>query len=218
MDLIDTIVKQINDLLLLIGAVVFSYSALKTHKSKAVKYLALYLVLSFCFTVLSILIVDIQGYFGLEKNNLFISHYFLISQYVVLSLFYSQFFNRKQRRYQVIISVIVFLILIIQYSTNPSIYYRFNLLEILLTSFPLVVYSIIHLYNSLSKPGSYMFINAGVLVYLSICSLIFILGNLMNTLDRSLTSNIWFLNRVFYTGYLLVFLIEWKKSLWKTKN
>ncbi|MGB6269487.1 MAG: hypothetical protein WBF67_10815 [Olleya sp.] len=205
-------------ILLFVNAVLYSYSYFKNNKSKAVKYLAIYLTLSFCFSIASKLTIYIQEQFNIVKNNLFLTHYYFILQFIFLSLFYSILFTKKQKNYQIIISVLVFLILLIQYGTNTGLYYKFNLLEILITSLPLVIYSVFHLYNSLSKPGNYMFINAGVLVYLSVSTLVFILGNLMNTLDRSLSGDIWFLNRLFYLVYLVLFLIEWKKNVWKTIN
>ncbi|WP_156112526.1 hypothetical protein [Lacinutrix jangbogonensis] len=112
----------------------------------------------------------------------------------------------------------MFFILTIQYALNPSLFEKFNLLEIFITSFPLVIYSIFHLYNSLSKAGKFMYINAGVLIYLATSTLIFILGDYLINVDREITADVWFLNRVFYVGYLVLILIEWKKSLLKTKD
>lgn len=215
---IDSLLRNLSLILLFINVVLYSYSYLKDNKSKAVKYLIIYLTLTFCISIVSVIIVEYYKQLNIKQDNLFLSHFYFIFQFIFLSLFYSKLFNKKQRNYQIIISVLVFLILLIQYATNPDLYYKFNLLEIFITSFPLVIYSIFHLYNSLSKSGKFMYINAGVLIYLSISTLIFILGNLINTVDRSLSFDIWFLNRVFYLGYLILILIEWKKSLWKTKN
>ena len=62
-----------------------------------------------------------------------------------------------------------------------------------------------------------MYINAGVLIYLASSTLIFILGNLINVVDRPLQTNIWFINKILYVGYLILILIEWRNLL-KTKN
>lgn len=218
MKIIDTVLQHTSTLLLFINALLFTYCYFKRNKSKAVKYLAIYLTLSFCFSILSQLIIHFHEQLNIAKNNLFLTHFYFSCQYLFLTLFYSEFFNKKQRNYQKIISFAIFSIIVIQYLFNPSSFYEFNLLEIFITSFPLVIYSLFHLYNSLSKPGKFMYINAGVLIYLSISSLVFILGNLLNTVDRSLSISIWFVNRAFYFGYLLLFLIEWKKNLWKTTN
>jgi len=213
---IDSILRILAYLLLLINTILFTYNYLNRNKSKAVKYLTIYLALSFCFSITSKIVVVYHEELNIEKSNLFLTHFFFISQFIFLSLFYNLLFTKKQKYYQLIISVLVFLVLLIQYSTNTNLFNKFNLLEILITSLPLIIYSIFHLYNSLGKRGKFMYVNAGVLVYLSVSTLVFILGNLLNTIDRSLSSSIWFLNRLFYVGYLILFLIEWKKSLWRT--
>ncbi|AUC82627.1 hypothetical protein CW733_11010 [Lacinutrix sp. Bg11-31] len=214
MKLIDEIFKNIGVLLLLINTILYTYSCFSNKRNRTLKYFAIYLILTFSVLSLSIIIVE---FFGI-KNNLFLSHFYFIFQFVFLSLYYKCLFTKKQKNWVNVIFVLVALTLSIQYFNNSSLFIKFNLLEILLTSFPLVIYSIIHLYNSLGKPGKYMYINSAVLIYLSVSALIFILGNLIITIDRELSINVWFLNKVFYVGYLILILIEWKKSLWKTKN
>lgn len=218
MEIVNDVIEKLSDILLFLNVALYSYTYFKKNRSKAVKYLAIYLTLSFCFSIASDLILYIQRQFNIERNNLFLTHYYFIFQFIFLSLFYSQLFTKRQKKHQIIISVLVFLILLIQYSTNVGLYYKFNLLEILICLFPLIIYSVFHLYNALSKTGKFMYINAGILAYLSISTLIYILGNFINIVDQSLSSSIWFLNRVFYLGYLILFIIEWKKSLWKMKN
>ena len=219
MKLIDGVLQNLSIILLFINATLYTYSYLKDKKNKAIKYYSIYLALTFCVLVGSIILINIQGSLGLKKDNLFLSHFYFIFQFVFLSLFYREFFTKKQQNWVNLIFILVALILSIQYFNNISLFNRFNLLEILISSFPLVVYSIIHLYNSLGKPGKYMYINAAVLIYLSVSTLIFILGNLMvSAVDRSLSINVWLLNKVFYVGYLILILIEWRKSLWKTEN
>lgn len=106
--------------------------------------------------------------------------------------------------------VLVIITLIIQYSIKPSLFFNFNILEIFLTSFPLVVYSIVHLYNSLSRKGQFMYVNAGILIYLTTSTLIFILGDYLASERSDLIRKIWYLNKVLYIGYLVLILMEWK--------
>lgn len=222
MEIIDDALKNLSLILLFVNATLYIYSYLKRNKSKAVGYFGLYLTLTFVIQILSLLIVEYYDQLNIKQNNLFLSHYYFIFQFIILSLFYSRLFSKKQKKYQIILSSTVFLILSIQYSLHPDFYYKFNLLEIFITSFPLVIYSIIHLYNSLTKSGKFMYINAGILIYLSISTLIFFLGNTIDNqtvkMDKSFITNIWFINRAFYLVYLLLILIECKKNLWKMKN
>ncbi len=215
---IKVILNYLEYILLSINAILYTYSYLKKAKNKAIKYFAIYLILIFCVLLGSQLIIDIQREFNFTENNLYLSHFYFIFQFIFLSLFYSQLFTKKQIKCQKITTGLVFFILTIQYALNPSLFEKFNLLEIFITSFPLVIYSIFHLYNSLSKAGKFMYINAGVLIYLATSTLIFILGDYLINVDREITADVWFLNRVFYVGYLVLILIEWKKSLLKTKD
>ncbi len=210
MKLIDSFFKYFGVFLLLVNTILFTSYYLK-NKSKALKYFVIYLIITFVILFSSIIIVIVFD----VKNNLFLSHFYFIFQFIFLSLFYKENYTKQQRNWVNVIFFIVSTVIIIQYINDFTLFNKFNLLEILLTSFPLIVYSIIHLYNSLSKPGKFMYINAGILIYLSVSSLIFILGNYISKIDSSIAFNVWFLNKVFYVGYLLLILIEWKKSLWK---
>ncbi|WP_055442713.1 hypothetical protein [Lacinutrix himadriensis] len=214
----DDAIQQLGKILLFINATLYTYSYLKGKKSKEIKYFTIYLTLIFCVLIGSNLLIQVQRKYNFELNNLYLSHFYFIFQFIFLSLFYRQLFNKNQKKYLNVISVLVFLVLIIQYTVKANLFSKFNLLEILITSFPLVLYSIFHLYNSLSKPGKFMYINAGVLIYIATSTLIFILGDYLSVIDREIASDAWFLNRVFYVGYLILILIEWKKSLWKMKN
>lgn len=211
---IDNLFEDIGVVLLFINTILYTFSYLKNKKNIALKYFAFYNIITFCVLSSSIIIVEVFKI----RNNLFLSHFYFIFQFIFLSLFYKVFFTRKQKSWITIVFALVASTLSIQYLNKPSLFYKFNLLEILITSFPLIVYSIIHLYNSLGKKGKYMYINSAVLIYISVSTLIFILGNLINTVDKSLSINVWFLNKVFYVGYLLLILYEWKKSLWKMKS
>lgn len=148
------------------------------------------------------------------KPNLYLSHFYFGTQFVLLSFFYRVLFvNRLQKILVNIIMVLVLGTLIVKYIIEPNLFYKFNTFEIFACSFPLVVYSIIHLYNSLTRKGVFMFINAGILLYLSISTLIFILGNFIASIDKTLAQNIWFFNKVLYIIYLLFFLVEWYKNI-----
>jgi len=211
METIDDIFGILGVLLLFVNCILF----FKSYHSKidsAIKFFTIYLTISFLINTVSIILAR-NGI-----NNLYLSHFYFISQFIFVSLYYRQLFNNRQKKMVNAMGLLVFIVLGIQYSTNPTLYYKFNLLEIFLTSFPLVVYSIIHLYNSLSEEGKYMYINSGILMYLTTSTLIFILGNFLSDLDRQTTKNIWFLNKVLYIVYLILILLEWKKSLSQAKN
>ena len=64
-----------------------------------------------------------------------------------------------------------------------------------------------------------MYINAGVLIYITTSTLINILGNFLATLiDNIAVTNIWFLNKVLYAMYMLLIMIEWKMIYQSVKS
>ena len=146
-------------------------------------------------------------------ENLYLSNFYLIFQFILFSYFYLNLFrNKKQKIYVKASFVIVMSILTIQYLLNPLGFFYFNLLEVFLTSFPLITYSIIHLYNSLATKGKFLYINAAILIYLSSSTLIFFLGNVLRELNRTDANNIWLILKILYSIFLILFTIEWKNS------
>ncbi|PTX63118.1 hypothetical protein C8N46_102521 [Kordia periserrulae] len=149
-------------------------------------------------------------------NNLHLTHYYLITQFILLSLFYYSLFKSKAQKLLVsIILVTVVLVLMIQSYLMPQLLYRFNLTEILLTSLTIVFYSIIHFYNSLSEVKKFTYINSGIFIYVLSSTLIFCSGNIMTELDPSINHLVWFMNVVLYLVYQILITIEWFRNFKK---
>lgn len=219
MAVIDDFFEYLGILLLLINAILYIWSYRKSKNPVALRYFSLYLAITFIILFASLIITLNIG------NNLFLSHFYFVSQFILLSLFYREEFNANQKKGLYLMSTIILIILGIQYITNPNLFFKFNILEIFLTTFPIIIYSIVHLYNSLSTKNRFMYINAGILMYLTTSTLIFILGDYITTYIRSVPTirndaivNIWFLNKVLYVGYLLLILFEWKKNILPAKK
>ena len=206
-------------LLIIINACLYIWSYSTFKNTVALKYFSIYLIIA-CT-------IQVTGFILAHNliNNLFLSHFYFIAQFILLSLFYKSSFKKSQKRIVNIILILVLSILAIQYLNNPKMFFRFNILEIFVTTFPIIVYSIMYLYNSLSISGKFMNINASILVYLTTSSLIYILGDYITTYIKSVPTirndaivNIWFLNKVLYVGYLLLILFEWKKNILPAKK
>ena len=207
MELIATIIDYFFEystvVFLLINAVLF-FLSYKQH-DKAFQYFSWYLAY--------IGIIQITG-FILAKfsiRNLFLSHFYFWGQLIFLALFYKHLLKKQQYKWIIISVITVAIILIVQYVLNPYTFNRFNTLEVFLCSFPLVIFTLMHLTNTLTEHSRYMFINAGILVYLTTSSLIFILGDYLSSVSKSsMTDNIWFINKVLYVIYLVLIFVEWK--------
>jgi len=205
MSLLDDILKYIFISLIFINACLYIWSYRKSNKPIALKYFSVYLLMGFIITFSSA-VMAVKG-----ENNLYLSHYYFVFQFILLSLFYKILFLKNQKKAVNYVLILILIALGFQYTLNPSLYYKFNLFEIFITSVPIIIYSFMHLYNSLSRKGEYMFINTGVLIYITVSTLIFILGDFLSGLDNGIFVHIWVINKFLYILYLILILIEWKK-------
>ncbi|WP_240723450.1 hypothetical protein [Flavobacterium sp. GT3P67] len=146
-------------------------------------------------------------------NNLFLSHFYFVGQFVILSLFYEKILKEEyQKRIVKIGFIIGLLVLAIQYSTDVSLFIKFNLFEIFLTSFILIVFASFHFYNLLNEKKEFYYINMGILMYLCGSTILFLTGNLAIMLHSKFNKMPWILNSFLYIIYQVFILVEWKKS------
>lgn len=212
MNLVDDFFEYLGILLLLVNTVLYLKSYSNYKDTIALKYFSWYLLGICAIQVIGIVFAHYR------INNLYLSHLYFWTQLIMLAVFYRNLFEQNQKKYISIVIGSVSIILIIQYLIKPHLFFKFNTLEIFITTFPLVVFSMIHLYNSLSKKGKFMYINAGILIYLTTSTLIYILGNYLASYKSDLITHIWFLNKVLYVIYMSLILIEWKTNILPLKN
>lgn len=198
--------------LIVINTFVYILRLKENKNKKTYKLFCLYL---FCALIINICVFTLAAF---KEHNLFLSHYYFILQFVILSLFYRSLFTKPQKRLVDVLLVLIITILGFQFAILPELYFKFNTTEVFMTSSPIIVYSVIHLYNSLSKSSKYMYINMGVLIYLTISTLIFILGDYLSEVSYEAGKNIWFINKVMYASYLILIFIEWWKNFKTIKN
>lgn len=181
---------------------------------KAFNFFVLYLLI---ITIIQFLITVFQFF---RINNLMFSHFYFIFQFIVLTFFYlSILIKEKQKKILKISSFFVVLSLLIQYFFTPSLFFKFNLFEVFITSFLLIIYSVFHLYNQLDEKKNYYYINLGILIYLFGSTVFFLAGNLIIKFNNEWGKIPWYLNAFMYIVYQLFILYEWKsnKSNFKTK-
>jgi hypothetical protein len=150
-------------------------------------------------------------------NNLFISHFYFVLQFLILSLFYlsilKQNFQKKMIKFGLALCP---LLLIIQYSLYPEFFFKFNLFEIFITSLLLIIYATFHLYNLLNENKEYYYFTLGLLIYLFGSTVIFLAINLIIMLPGKKTFYAIFdLNVYLYIIYQLFVLYELKKYILK---
>jgi hypothetical protein len=197
--------------LLFVNFIVFAIGLSKQQKSYVI--FTTYLFFIVCVQM-STLVLSKLG-----MNNLFLSHFYFIGQFLMLSLFYYNLINDSlQKKIIRITCVLALLSLVIQYSVRPDLFFKFNLYEIFITSFLLIIYSTFHFYNMLNDKRVFYYINVGILLYLLGSTILFLVGNLSITLSSKYYKLPSRINYILYIIFQLFILIEWKKSFSKKNN
>jgi len=179
-----------------------------TTNGKAYKFLCLYLLISCAIQV----IMSVLAYKG--ENNLFLSGYYLFSQFILLSGFFYHLFSPfyKQRCYLIkYVSIAVTAGLVIQYFLDNGLYFTFNPIGFLITSLVLITYAVLYIFELLTQKLAFNYVTGGIFIYLISSILIFTLSTSILTLNNDVFSVIWQINAVLFILYQLLILWEWKQ-------
>ena len=183
------------------------------NNSKAYKIFTWYLGVIFVVQIVSMILMKNL------VNNLFLSHFYFIGQFIVLSLFYINILKEKFQKKVVKFGLFLGLITLgIQYANDVSLFLKFNLFEIFITSFLLILYATFHFYNMLNEKKEFYYINMGVLIYLFGSTILFLVGNLTIVLSPKMNKITWILNSILYIVYQIFILVEWNKSFSKKRE
>jgi hypothetical protein len=203
------LLSNIGCLILFFNLILFSLGFFKNESPY--KIFTFYLGVIFLIQVLS----SVLSYMNI--NNLFLSHFYFIGQFVILSFFYLNVLEKEGSQRKIVKSglIIGLSVLGIQYFNDSSLFFEFNLFEIFITSFLLIIYATFHFYNTLNEKKEFYYINMGILLYLFGSTILFLVGNLTNVLSSKFTRIPWILNNFIYIVYQLYILVEWKESFSK---
>lgn len=152
-----------------------------------------------------------------KMNNIYLSHVYFLFQFLLLSRFYYALLKTSWQKKAIMVGTGIGLICItLQYYCNPELWFKFNLLEIFITSFLIIIYSTFHLYALLYEKKEFYYINLGVLLYLFGSTVLFLVGNLVVKLNNTYNDIPWILNSLLYVVYQVFIFAEWKLSFSKT--
>ncbi|MDI5887124.1 hypothetical protein [Flavobacterium yafengii] len=203
------ILAYIGYLILLLNLLLFFIRF--SDQGKAYKIFTLYLGLVFVVQILAEILIQ------QKRNNLFLSHFYFIGQFVALSIFYLTILKKVDFQKKIVKGGLIsgLLFLGIQFVNDNTLFFKFNLFEIVITSFLLIVFASFHFYNLLNEKKEFYYINMGILIYLFGSTILFLVGNLMTSLSPKINKIPWILNSFLYIIYQLFILIEWKKNFSK---
>lgn len=200
------LVSLIGLFFLLVNSILFC----KTRKNKNAHYYILIVYLIGLFV--NELLCNIIGFYA-PGSNFFLSHYYFIFQFIILSIFFRGLFSNAILKKAILFLLILVLILLaIQYSRTPELYWQFNLFEIGVTSALLVLYALIYLTQNFENVKSnYMYFSNGLIIYLVSSSTIFLSGNSDSVIfTEPFLLDFWFFNSLFYILYQFLIFREWK--------
>lgn len=165
----------------------------------------------FFFYLLAILIVQLITRYTriLHIDNLYISHYYFVGQFILLSLFFKQVLHNKIQK-KIITSALTIILITtgIYYAIYPSNYFKFNVFEIVLTSIPLIVYCFFFFIQRIEGSNKkFIYVVAGFFLYILCSTLLFITGNIRADIKKM----IWYANAILYIVYQTLIFIEWYK-------
>lgn len=202
------ILVNIGYLILLINLILFILGF--PNQGKAYKIFTWYTGIMFIIQISSNILIRFR------MNNLFLSHFYFVGQFILLSFFYFVLLKGNYQKNIVKIGLLFGLsVLGVQYGYDTSLFLKFNLFEIFITSILLIVYAAFHFYNMLNEKKEFYYINVGILMYLFGSTVLFLVGNLTASLSLKWNKIPWILNAFLYVIYQIIILIEWKKSFYK---
>lgn len=206
-----SIFANIGYLILLLNLILFLKGV--RNEGKAYKIFTCYLGVIFIVQIVSMIMMKNH------INNLFLSHFYFIGQFILLSFFYINILKEKLQKKVVKFGLCLGLIALgIQYASDVSLFLKFNLFEIFITSFLLILYATFHFYNMLNEKKEFYYINMGVLIYLFGSTILFLVGNLTIVLSPKMNKITWILNSILYIVYQVFILVEWNKSFSKKRE
>lgn len=189
----------------------FLYFKSYYKNGKAFRIYSIYLGLILIIEIASRVIIHFR------YENLFLSHYYFTLQFILLSLFFLELsIDNLQKKIIKIGLVICPLVLVTQLILDPSLLNKFNLFEVFITSFLIIVYSTFHFYNMLSIKKEFYFVNIGIIIYLFGSTILFLVPNLViKYYSTEMSQFNGTLNGFLYMIYQLLVLYEWKKNYYK---
>ena len=154
----------------------------------------------------------------LQANNTFITHADTLLQFGLFSaIFYLLFKSKRQKIFALMSGSVIFSYFVLFYIINPKELMNENNLQKFVTSFILVLYCTMHLYNMLNdKRKQFYYITVGLLIYIVGSIIINLSSTIIVSLNNlELYSKIWVVNVLFYLVYQIFCIAEWKINYYK---
>lgn len=148
------------------------------------------------------------------RSNWFISHFYFIGQFIILSYFFRKLIALpKIKRIILILQISIPAIICGYFILKPEIFRSFSLLESSLCSLSLCVYILVYLIQALQREqNQWLLFSTGLLVYLITSFLLFGYGaEILEKYGDNIFLKFWNINNSIYIVYQIFITIEWYK-------
>lgn len=178
---------------------------------KAYKIFTIYLLVEGWIQFYSHILVSVYS-----ETNIHLSHWYFISQFILLSLFYYQLLKF---RWIFIVLGVLLVFFGYQYISDPDLYMMYNAIGMSVSYLILVFYAMLYFYKALSGKKEFVIVNVGIFFYLISSVLIFASGNLV--FDVSISQEavllLYNINIFLFLIFQLLIVIEWWRNYRRTK-
>jgi hypothetical protein len=202
-------IKEILFIIADFGNIILAINTFLFFKSYRKKTVAFKII---TFYLLYVLVIQLRMDYLFKHGipNLHYMHFYFIGQFVFLSFFFILEF--KNKLLSNIIRIYLFIALVslgVCYFSYPEFLTEHNIFEVVVTSIPLITYSFIFLVKRIDSDNkNFIYLNSGLLVYITCSTLIFIAGNLKSDIKIF----IWLFNVTLYLVYQILVFVEWYKN------
>jgi len=153
------------------------------------------------------------------KFNIPFFHIYTYSQSVIFGLFYLRIcHNSMQKKIIKGYLWLMTLILVVFYTLKPDAFMTFNLPEVVITNYLLVVASFFYLYNIISGSRTFIYITLGVLVCAALDISVFLFADFLITLQDKDTIIIWILHESGVIFLHVMIMVQWFNFFYRRKN
>lgn len=195
-------------LLILIINVIGVYIYYKKSPKKPIRILFYYLMFLLLFQIITTTLTS------LNINNLILSHAYFIIQFFTLAYFFNQIIKLEWVTKLIkiyIISVLCFLLF--QYLLLPSLIWNYNIFEVYITNYLIILLSLIYFYENLGKKKEYQPFVIAIFIYSTLSTSIFLFGNVASYTNIESVVYIWGIHLLILIVCQLLITFQWSSSL-----
>lgn len=200
--------------LILSSSIILYYITYKKTKDKWLKIIFYYLVGLLLIQVGT----DVIGKIG--YSNTFLSHVFFLFQFTSIGMLYLKLLEKYkyQRQFIKLYMTATVLIMSISYLLVPKSFLNYNLLEIILTNYIMIIGPLMYFYSTLTKKRKQFYLNIGILFYGILSSSVQLYLNILVTYKVEDVLALWYLNYIILIVFQIIILIQILHTIYTTRK